>query len=65
MEAGVAAAITGRDERSGAAAVYHEMIRAGSEHPGFAPLISTRDRLLVAVRIAVLLTILMSMPRVS
>lgn len=46
MEAGIAAATTGRDERDVAAAVYHEMIQAGSEHPGFAPLIRTRDRLL-------------------
>ncbi len=40
---GIATAGTGVTERMVAAAVYHEMIYAGSEHPGFAPFIRSTD----------------------
>jgi Xaa-Pro dipeptidase len=46
IQAGVAAAKPGATERTIAATVYHEMLLAGSEHPGIPPLIRTRDILL-------------------
>lgn len=46
MEAGIAAVADEVPERDVAAAVYAEMIRAGSEYPGFAPLIRSRAILL-------------------
>ncbi|MGH3412303.1 MAG: M24 family metallopeptidase [Marmoricola sp.] len=41
--AGVAAASSNATEREVAAAVYAQLVRAGSEHPGFAPLIRGTD----------------------
>jgi Xaa-Pro dipeptidase len=46
IQAGIAAVGAGVTERAVAAAVYHELLRAGSEQPGIAPLIRARDRLL-------------------
>jgi Xaa-Pro dipeptidase len=46
IQAGIAAVGAGVTERAVAAAVYHELVRAGSEQPGIAPLIRARDRLL-------------------
>ncbi len=46
MQAGIAAARTGGSERDVATAVCSELVRAGGEHPGFAPLLRSRDRLL-------------------
>jgi Xaa-Pro dipeptidase len=46
IQAGIAAVGAGVTERTVAAAVYHELVRAGSEQPGIAPLIRARDRLL-------------------
>ena len=46
MEAGLGAVVAGVSEREVAAAVYREMMLAGSEYPGFAPLIRSRDILL-------------------
>jgi Xaa-Pro dipeptidase len=46
IQAGVAAAKPGVTERTIAATVYHEMLLAGSEHPGIPPLIRSRDILL-------------------
>jgi Xaa-Pro dipeptidase len=46
VQAGIDAAATGVSERTVAAAVYHELLLAGSEHPGFPPLIRSRDILL-------------------
>lgn len=46
LQAGVAAAAGDATEREVAAAVYAQLIRAGSEHPGFAPLIRSTDILL-------------------
>jgi Xaa-Pro dipeptidase len=43
VRAGVETAGTGRTERAVAAAIYHEMILNGSEHPGFAPFIRSAD----------------------
>lgn len=43
VRAGVETTGTGRTERTVAAAVYHEMIYSGSEHPGFAPFIRSTD----------------------
>lgn len=43
VQAGIEAAGTGVTERTVAAAIYHEMIYAGSEHPGFAPFIRSTD----------------------
>lgn len=43
VQEGIATAATGVTERTVAAAVYHEMIYAGSEHPGFAPFIRSTD----------------------
>jgi Xaa-Pro dipeptidase len=45
-QAGIAAVGDGVTERAVAAAVYHELVRAGSEPPGMAPFIRARDRLL-------------------
>lgn len=45
MEAGLAAVAEGTSQREVAAAIYAEMIRAGSEYPGFAPLIRSRAML--------------------
>jgi Xaa-Pro dipeptidase len=46
IQAGIAAVGADVTERTVAAAVYHELVRAGSEQPGIAPLIRARDRLL-------------------
>lgn len=46
IEAGLNTVAAGVPEREVAAEVYAEMIRAGSEFPGFAPLIRSRDILL-------------------
>lgn len=46
VHAGVAAASSETTEREVAAAVQAQLIRAGSEHPGFAPLIRSTDILL-------------------
>jgi Xaa-Pro dipeptidase len=46
VEAGLAAVSDGVSQREVASAVYAEMMRAGSEYPGFAPLIRSRDELL-------------------
>lgn len=46
LQAGVAAASGDATEREVAAAVYAQLVRAGSEHPGFAPLIRSTDILL-------------------
>jgi Xaa-Pro dipeptidase len=43
VRAGVEAAGTGRTERQVAAAIYHEMVLNGSEHPGFAPFIRSTE----------------------
>src|SRR5699024_11273283 len=43
ITAGVAAASSDATEREVAAAAYAQLIRAGSEHPGFAPLIRGTD----------------------
>ncbi|WP_051299113.1 M24 family metallopeptidase [Arthrobacter castelli] len=43
IEAGLSAVAAGIPEREVAAEVYAEMIRSGSEFPGFAPLIRSRD----------------------
>jgi Xaa-Pro dipeptidase len=43
VRAGVESAGTGRTERMVAAAIYHEMVLGGSEHPGFAPFIRSTD----------------------
>lgn len=43
VRAGIEAAVEGSTERAVAAAVYHELILAGSEHPGFAPFIRSSD----------------------
>src|SRR5690606_28679794 len=47
MRAGVQAVTAGATERQVAAAVYEAMILAGSEYPGFVPLVRSRDRLLL------------------
>ncbi|KHL04450.1 hypothetical protein LK10_05685 [Sinomonas humi] len=46
IEAGLGTVAAGVSEREVAAAVYREMMLAGSEYPGFAPLIRSRDLLL-------------------
>ncbi|MQA01704.1 MAG: M24 family metallopeptidase [Streptosporangiales bacterium] len=46
MRAGIETVKEGASERDVAAAVYQAMITAGSDYPGFVPLIRTRDRLL-------------------
>lgn len=46
MQAGIDAVRSGVSEREVAAAVYQAMILAGSEYPGFVPLVRSRDRLL-------------------
>ncbi len=46
MQSGLAAAGVGVNEREVAAEVYRTLVASGSEYPGFAPLIRTRDRLL-------------------
>lgn len=46
MQAGIAATVRGASEREVAAAIYAEMVRGGSEYPGFAPLIRSWDLLL-------------------
>jgi len=46
MQAGIAAAHPGVNERDVAATVYDAMIRAGGEYPGFVPLVRSRDILL-------------------
>lgn len=46
IEAGLGTVAAGVSEREVAAAVYREMMLAGSEYPGFAPLIRSRDILL-------------------
>ncbi len=43
VRAGVETAGTGRTERMVAAAIYHEMVLGGSEHPGFAPFIRSTE----------------------
>ncbi|MGH3503995.1 MAG: M24 family metallopeptidase [Nocardioidaceae bacterium] len=43
VQAGVAAASSEATEREVAGAVYAQLVRAGSEHPGFAPLIRGTD----------------------
>lgn len=43
VQAGIAAASSDTTEREVAAAVYAQLVRAGSEHPGFAPLIRSTD----------------------
>lgn len=43
VQAGIGAASSDSSERAVAAATYHEMIRAGSEHPGFSPFIRSTD----------------------
>ncbi|MPZ60170.1 MAG: M24 family metallopeptidase [Propionibacteriales bacterium] len=45
MNAGIAAITSGVTERDVARRVYDALLSAGSEHPGFVPLIRTRDRL--------------------
>jgi Xaa-Pro dipeptidase len=45
IQAGIAATRPGANERDVAVAVYHELVRAGSEQPAIAPLIRSRDRL--------------------
>lgn len=45
MEAAMAAAVLGNNERDVAAEVYRAMILAGGEHPGFAPFIRPTPRL--------------------
>jgi Xaa-Pro dipeptidase len=46
IEAGIKATRAGASQNDVAAAVYGEMMLAGSEYPGFAPLIRSRDLLL-------------------
>lgn len=46
MEAGLAAVTEGAPESSVAEAISSTMIRAKSEHPGFVPLVRSRERLL-------------------
>jgi Xaa-Pro dipeptidase len=46
IQAGIAAVGAGVTERAVTAAVYHELVRAGSEPPGIAPFIRARARLL-------------------
>jgi Xaa-Pro dipeptidase len=46
IQAGMTAARSGVSEREVAAAVYRELVLAGSEAPGFAPLIRSREILL-------------------
>lgn len=46
IEAGLATVSPGISEREVAAAVYHRMMLSGSEYPGFAPLIRSKDLLL-------------------
>jgi len=46
VRAGMSVAASGVTDREIAATVYAEMLLAGSEHPGFPPLIRTRDLLL-------------------
>lgn len=46
IEAGINATRAGASQNDVAAAVYGEMMLAGSEYPGFAPLIRSRDLLL-------------------
>lgn len=46
MDAGLAAVAAGASQRELAAAVYAEMMLAGGEYPGFAPLIRSREALL-------------------
>ncbi|MQA84607.1 MAG: M24 family metallopeptidase [Streptosporangiales bacterium] len=46
MRAGIEAARPGVSEREIAAAVYHQLVRSGSEYPGFAPLIRSNGNLL-------------------
>lgn len=46
MQAGIAATVRGASEREVAASIYSEMVRGGSEYPGFAPLIRSWDLLL-------------------
>lgn len=46
MRAGIEAVTPGATERQVAAAVYEAMILAGSEYPGFVPLVRSRERLL-------------------
>jgi Xaa-Pro dipeptidase len=43
VQAGMAATSSDSTEREVAAAVYAQLVRAGSEHPGFAPLIRSTD----------------------
>lgn len=43
VQAGIEAVQEGATERAVAAAVYHELILAGSEHPGFAPFVRSSD----------------------
>lgn len=43
VQAGIAAASSDTTEREVAAAVYAQLVRGGSEHPGFAPLIRSTD----------------------
>lgn len=43
VQRGIATAGSGITERTVAAAIYHEMIYGGSEHPGFAPFIRATD----------------------
>jgi Xaa-Pro aminopeptidase len=43
VQAGIAATSSEATEREVAGAVYAQLIRAGSEHPGFAPLIRSAD----------------------
>lgn len=46
VEAGINACRVGASQNEVAAAIYEEMMLAGSEYPGFAPLIRSRDMLL-------------------
>jgi len=46
IQAGIALAHPGVNERDVAAALYDAMIRAGGEYPGFVPLVRSRDILL-------------------
>jgi Xaa-Pro dipeptidase len=46
VQAGIAATRAGVTERTVAAAVYQELLLAGSDHPGIPPLIRSRDLLL-------------------
>jgi len=46
VQAAIAAAHPGVNERHIAASVYDTMIRAGGEYPGFVPLVRSRDNLL-------------------